>query len=65
MARTKQLNIVLRYNHTPFVINDLGEAKTPRFELYNIETKEVVKKATNPIAFDGYMNNFYEKAVEK
>ena len=52
MARTKQLNAVLTYIGTPYVINDLGEAKTPRFELYNTETHSVKLKANNPLDFD-------------
>lgn len=52
MARTKQLNVVLTYIETPYVVNDLGEAKTPRFELYNTETHSVKLKANNPLDFD-------------
>ena len=49
MARTKQLNTVLTYVGTPYVVNDLGETKTPRFELYNTETYSVKLKSNNPI----------------
>lgn len=52
MARTKQLNAVLTYVGTPCVVNDLGEAKNPRFELYNTETHSVKLKSNNPLDFD-------------
>lgn len=52
MARTKQLNLVVRFNGTPYVINDLGLGKSPRFELYNEITKTVEAKSNNPIDFD-------------
>lgn len=52
MARTKQLNTVLTYVGTPYVVNDLGEAKNPRFELYNTETNSVKLKSNNPLDFD-------------
>lgn len=52
MARTKQLNTVLTYVGTPYVVNDLGEAKSPRFELYNTEAHSVKLKSNNPLDFD-------------
>ena len=52
MARTKQLNLVVRFSGTPYVINDLGLGKSPRFELYNETTKTVEAKADNPRDFD-------------
>lgn len=52
MARTKQLNLVVRFGGTPYVINDLGLGKSPRFELYNETTKTVEAKADNPRDFD-------------
>ena len=52
MARTKQLNLVVRFGGTPYVINDLGFNKSPRFELYNETTKAVEAKADNPRDFD-------------
>lgn len=52
MARTKQLNLVVRFNGTPYVINDLGLGKSPRFELYNETTKAVEAKSDNPRDFD-------------
>ena len=51
-AKTKQLNIVVTFMGTPYVINDLGFGKTPRFELYNETTKTVEAKADNPRDFD-------------
>lgn len=52
MAKTKQLNLVLRFSNTPYVINDLGTTKSPRFELYNEVTKAVEAKSDNPRDFD-------------
>lgn len=52
MARTKQLNLVIRFGETPYVINDLGFGKSPRFELYNEATKAVEAKSDNPRDFD-------------
>lgn len=52
MARTKQLNLVVRFSGTPYVINDLGFGKSPRFELYNETTKAVEVKSDNPRDFD-------------
>lgn len=52
MARTKQLNLVVRFGGTPYVINDLGFGKSPRFELYNEATKAVEAKSDNPRDFD-------------
>ena len=55
MARTKQLNLVVRFGGTPYVINDLGLGKSPRFELYNEITKTVEAKTDNPRDFDNIM----------
>ena len=52
MARTKQLNLVVRFIGTPYVINDLGPGKSPRFELYNESTKAIEAKSNNPRDFD-------------
>lgn len=52
MSRTKQLNLVVRFGGTPYVINDLGFGKSPRFELYNETTKTVEAKTDNPRDFD-------------
>ena len=52
MARTKQLNLVVRFGGTSYVINDLGFGKSPRFELYNETTQAVEAKSDNPRDFD-------------
>lgn len=52
MARTKQLNLIVQFCGTPYVINDLGLGKSPRFELYNEITKTVEAKSDNPRDFD-------------
>lgn len=43
MPRVKNLNIVTTYGETGYVINDLGQDKSPRFELYHIPTKKSIK----------------------
>lgn len=52
MARTKSLNIVFSYTGTPYVINDLGANKSPRFELLDKTTLKVIEKSDNPMDFD-------------
>lgn len=52
MARTKHLNIVAVYTNTPWRVNDRGVEMNPRFELYNVETKEIKAKSNNPLDFD-------------
>ena len=52
MPRIKQLNLVLRFGGTPYVINDLGFGKSPRFELYNETAKAGEAKSDNPRDFD-------------
>jgi len=55
MARTKSLHIVVKYIGTDWVVNDLGEGKKPRFELYNTKTKTVAKKSNKPLEFDDFV----------
>lgn len=55
MARTKSLHIRTTYTDTDWVVNDLGEGKKPRFELYNTKTKETLAKSNNPMDFDDIM----------
>lgn len=52
MARAKPLNIVVRYADTPYVVNDLGQNKSPRFELLDKTTQKVIEKSDNPMDFD-------------
>lgn len=55
MPRVKKLNIKMTYGNTGWVVNDLGEDKSPRFELYNTNTKQIKARGNNPLAFDGFM----------
>lgn len=64
MARTKNLNTVVTYGETEYVINDLGLGKSPRFELYHIYDKKSIKKSDNPWDFDDYMLKIWEKERE-
>lgn len=61
MARTKNLNIVVDYGNTGYVINDFGPDKSPRFELYHIYNKKSIKKSDNPRDFDEYMAKIWQK----
>lgn len=61
MARTKNLNIVVAYGDTGYVVNDFGLDKSPRFELYHIPDKKSIKKSNNPIDFDEYMAKVWQK----
>lgn len=55
MKRTKNLNTIVIYGATGYVINDFEPTKSPRFELYRISTKKSIKKYKNPYGFDEYM----------
>ena len=61
MARTKNLNIVVAYGNTGYVINDFGQDKSPRFELYHIPDKKSIKKSDNPRDLDEYMTKVWQK----
>ena len=61
MSRIKNLNIVVAYGETGYIINDLGPTKSPRFELYHIPTKKSIKKSNNPLDFDEYMTKVWQK----
>lgn len=52
MTRAKSLNIVIDYTGTPYVINDLGANKSPRFEMLDKTTLKVIEKSDNPMDFD-------------
>lgn len=61
MPRTKNLNIVVSYGKTGYVINDLGPDKSPRFELYYIPDKKTIKKSNNPLDFDDILFEVWKK----
>lgn len=61
MPRVKNLNIVVTYGETGYIINDFGPDKSPRFELYHIPTKKSIKKSNNPYDFDEYMMKVWQK----
>ena len=61
MPRTKNLNIVVSYGDSGYVVNDLGKEKSPRFELYHLPTKKSIKKSNNPYDFDEYMAKVWQK----
>lgn len=55
MSRTKNLTVVVRYARTNLIINDLGEYKSPRYELYDTVKKQSIKKSDDPLVFDDYV----------
>lgn len=55
MPRTKTLNYVVAYGNTGYHINDLGETKSPRFELYYEPEAKVIFKTNNPIECNEWM----------
>ena len=61
VPRVKQLNIVVTFEQTDYVINDLGPGKSPRFELYNTSTKTVKQKSNNPLDFDKVIGQIWRK----
>ena len=61
MSKSKNLKIVVTYGDTGYVINDLGQFKSPRFELYHIPTKKSIKKSNNPLDFNKYMDKIWRK----
>lgn len=61
MARTKSLNLKVRYGKSGYVVNDLGGNKSPRFELYHEPSKKSIKKSNNPYDFDEYMRKIWKK----
>lgn len=61
MPRVKNLNIVVAYGDTGYMINDFGPDKSPRFELYHIYDKKSIKKSNNPYDFDEYMVKVWQK----
>lgn len=61
MARTKSLNLKVRYGKSGYVVNDLGENKSSRFELYHVDTKTVKAKSNNPYEFDDYILKIWKE----
>ena len=64
MPRTKNLNIVVQFGNTGIVINDLGEDKPQRYELYDTNNKKTIKKSNHPLEFDKYMEKFWKENEE-
>ena len=60
MARTKELNIVVQYGDTGWVVNDRGQSGSPRFELYNTKTRETLEKVNDPMKFDRHIKKMFQ-----
>lgn len=56
MARTKTLNFVVAYGDTGYHVNDLGDGKSPRFELYYEPENKLILKTDNPYDCDIWIN---------
>ena len=61
MPRTKSLNIVVQFGHTNLVVNDLGLGHDPRYELYNTAEKKTIRKSSNPLDFDDYVEKIWKE----
>lgn len=65
MPRVKSLNLIIEYIGTDCFVNDVGEAKSPRFELYNQKDKKVIMKSNDPRDFDSWVKkHFWNKWKE-
>ena len=61
LPKQRKLNIVVTYGDTGYGINDLGEAKSPRYELCYIPETKAIKKSNNPLDFDEYMETKWKR----
>ena len=62
MPRTKKINAVVQYGNTGWIINDCGNEQ---FELYNIDTKQILAKSDNPLDFDKHIDKIFGKEAAR
>lgn len=62
MPRTKKINAVVQYGDTGWIINNCGNGQ---FELYNINTKQILAKSNNPLDFDKYIDKIFGKEAAR
>jgi hypothetical protein len=62
MPRTKKINAVVQYDDTGWIINDCGNGQ---FELYNISTKQILAKSSNPLDFDKNIDKIFDKETAR
>lgn len=62
MPKAKKINAVVQYGNTGWIINDCGNGQ---FELYNINTKQILAKSNNPLDFDKHIDKIFDKEVAK
>ena len=62
MPRVKKIHPVVQYSDTNWIINDCGNGQ---FELYNINTKQILAKSNNPLDFDKYIDKIFGKEVAR
>ena len=62
MPRTKKINTVVQYGETSWIINDCFNGQ---FELYNINTKQILAKSNNPLDFDKHIDKIFGKEAAR
>lgn len=62
MSRTKKISAIVQYGGTSWIINDCGNGQ---FELYNINTKQILAKSNNPLDFDKHIDKFFGKEAAR
>ena len=62
MPRTKKINAIVQYGNTDWIINDCGNWQ---FELYNINTKQILAKSNNPLDFDKHIDKIFGKEAAR
>lgn len=58
MPRTKKMNATVQYGDTGWIVNDCDNGQ---FELYNINTKQILAKSNNPLDFDKHIDKIFGK----
>lgn len=58
MPRTKKMNATVQYGDTGWIVNDCNNGQ---FELYNINTKQILAKSNNPLDFDKHIDKIFGK----
>ena len=62
MPKIKKINAVVQYGDTGWIINDCGNGQ---FELYNISTKQILAKSSNPLDFDKNIDKIFDKETAR
>ena len=62
MPRTKKINAIVQYGDTDWIINDCDNGQ---FELYNVNTKQILEKSNNPLDFDKHIDKIFGKEAAR